>query len=98
VRPNEDTVEIFLRGEFDLSSIHASQEVLEFAAERVAEKRRPVVVDLASLTFFDAAGIKFLVRLETVAGIASTTFCVRNASRDIRRLIEIVGLEKLLRD
>ena len=98
VRHSDSSVEIALRGEFDLSSTDASIEVVEYVTERLAETPRALVVNMSGVTFFDAAGIKFLVRLEATAKLVSTTFDVRNPNRDVRYLLEVVGLSQLLEE
>src|SRR4051812_47299292 len=87
VRHDESRVEVVLRGEYDLSSTDAAERVLEYVADRVAEGPRALVVDLSAITFFDAAGIKFLGRLDSAARLVSSTFQVREPTRDVRRLL-----------
>lgn len=96
VRHDHAHVEVALRGEFDLSSIDASVQIVEYVTECITETPRALIVDLAAVTFFDAAGIKFLVRLAETAKLMSTTFDVRNPTRDVRRLLDVVGLRELL--
>lgn len=87
-----ERIEVELRGEYDLSSADASQLVIELVGDLIDEACRPVIVDLAAVSFFDAAGIKFLRRVDRVARLGSTSLCVRNPSADVRRLLEIVEL------
>jgi anti-anti-sigma factor len=96
VRHNESSVEVSLRGEFDLSSTTASIQVIEYVTERIAEAPRALVVDMSGVTFFDAAGIKFLVRLKDTAKLVSTTFDVRSPRRDVRNLLAVLGLSELI--
>jgi stage II sporulation protein AA (anti-sigma F factor antagonist) len=89
-------VEVEVHGEYDLSSTTASQLVIELVGELVGSTPRPVIVDLSAVSFFDAAGIKFLLRVARIAQLADTTARVRDPNPDVRRLLEIVGLGNLV--
>ena len=94
----EGTVNISIRGEYDLSCAEASERILEQVGELVASTERSIVVDLTHTTFFDAAGIKFILRLEQVGQLASSsiTTTVRCADRHVRQVFELVDLKRLL--
>jgi anti-sigma B factor antagonist/stage II sporulation protein AA (anti-sigma F factor antagonist) len=85
-------VEVEVRGEYDLSCTDASKLVLELVGELIGDKPRPVIVDLAAVSFFDAAGIKFLLRIARIAQLADTSARVRDPNPDVRRLLELLGL------
>ena len=85
-------VEVEVRGEYDIASTDASKLVVEVVGELIGTTPRPVIVDLSAVTFFDAAGIKFLVRLSRVAQLADTTARVRDPNPDVRRLLELLDL------
>ena len=89
-------VEVELRGEYDLSSTGASQLVIELIGELVGTNPRPVIVDLSAVSFFDAAGIKFLLRVAHIAQLADTTARVRDPKPDVRRLFDILGLGDMI--
>jgi anti-anti-sigma factor len=91
-----DMVEVTLRGEFDLSSNDAAQLMLQHVGELIGASPRPIVVEMSDVTFFDAVGIRLLLRLERLASLASTTSTVKNTTPTIRLLLEIVELERLL--
>jgi anti-anti-sigma factor len=94
----EGTVNISIRGEYDLSCAEASERILEQVGELVADTQRGIVVDLTDTTFLDAAGIKFILRLEQVGQLASgsITTTVRCADRHVRHIFELVDLKRLL--
>jgi anti-anti-sigma regulatory factor len=56
------------------------------------------MVDMAQLEFLDAAGIRFVLRLESLARLASTTAVVCDANRNVRRLFTVVDLDRFLVD
>ena len=62
-------------------------------AEQVASEQRPVVVDLADVTFMDSSGLGFLARL---AVDNPTGVRVRNATGLSRELLTITGLTTVL--
>ena len=89
-------LEILVRGEYDLASTDASKLVLQHIGNLVSESPRPVVVDLSDVSFFDAAGVSFLLRVDRVAQLVSKTLSVRDPSPDVRYLLEIVDLSGLI--
>ena len=93
-----ETVEVVVRGEYDLSSTDTSHLVLEHVGNLIGDAPRPVVVDLAGVSFFDAAGISFLLRLDRVARLASTTSSVRQPSAQARLVLDVVGLSDFVGD
>jgi anti-anti-sigma factor len=90
------TVDVSLRGEYDLSSTDTSELVIELVADLLVKTPRPVILDLSAVSFFDAAGIKFLLRVHRVAQLAGTTARVHNPTADVRRLFELVGLSTFI--
>lgn len=97
VHDNAQAVEVHLRGEFDLSSTEASTQVIERVAQSIADRPRPVIVDMSGVSFFDAAGVRVLQRLDRIADLASATMLVANPPRNVCRLLELVGLDDLLK-
>jgi anti-anti-sigma factor len=57
---------------------------------------RNVVLDLTRLADLDAAGIGELVRMYSMMIAANGTFRIAHASRQVRRILDRVGLFKLL--
>jgi anti-anti-sigma factor len=98
VHDGVDSIDVILRGEYDISSDEPSQAVLEVVGELLGYKPRPVAVDLAQLSFIDAAGIRFVLRLERLAEMASTKIRVSDANRNIHRLFAVVDLDRLFDD
>ena len=95
---NDDgaAIAVILDGEFDLSAEAASTQVVEYVGEVAAAAPRPVSIDMSLLTFLDASGIRFVLRLERVATLASTTVEVCGANPDIRHLFTVVELTRFL--
>ncbi len=93
-----DIVEVRLRGEFDLASADAAQLVVEHVGELVGDAPRPIVVEMSDVTFFDAVGLRFLLRLENLATLASTIFKVTKATPETLLLLRIVELDRMLSD
>lgn len=80
-----------VRGEIDA----ASAPVLREAVERVQALEVPVVIDLAGVTFMDSSGLSVLVEATLRAGDAASV-CVRNASEQVLRVLEVTGLDSLI--
>jgi anti-anti-sigma factor len=96
VHDNAHTIEIAMNGEFDVSSVGASQRIIEQVGELVERRSRPVIVDMADLAFLDATGLRFLQRLQRVAKLAATTVRVRDPKPHIEHVLAIVELDPLI--
>ncbi len=53
----------------------------------------PIEVDLADVTFMDSSGLRVLLGLADRAAQAGGTVVILNASKSVRRLLEITKLE-----
>ena len=87
---DRDTVVLALNGELDFSEAHTLAAAL-LAAER--EEPRHLVVDLAELTFIDAAGMRVLVEAARRANNHRRPIMFVEPLREIRRILELVGLD-----
>ncbi len=98
VKNETGAIDVTLRGEFDLSGNDASQFVIEHVGELLDAVPRPIAVEMSAVSFFDAVGIRFLLQLERLAELCSTTSTVRNATPEVRRLLDVVGLQRMLKE
>jgi anti-anti-sigma factor len=96
VRETGRRVQLEIHGEYDLSCADAAKTTSEHVAERLAKEMTTLVVKLSETTFFDAAGIAFLLRLENIARLTSAEYRVEGASTTVRRLLDIVELDHVL--
>jgi anti-anti-sigma factor len=96
VRESGRTVKLEIHGEYDLACGDAAKTSSEHVAERLSREMDTLVVDLSAMTFFDAAGIAYLLRLEHIARIVSADYRVEGANSTVRRLLEIVELDHVL--
>jgi anti-anti-sigma factor len=64
--------------------------------ELLARGRRSILLDLATLTELDAAGVGELVRLYGMANAAQGELWIENAPRGIRTLLDRAGLLDIL--
>ena len=88
-----DVKVIVISGELDLATVHPLTELVA----RVAEKRPTrVVIDMADVTFFSAAGLTALLQArETITGIGGQ-LTVRAPSRITRTVLTITDTDRLL--
>jgi anti-anti-sigma factor len=86
-------VTITLEGEFDLSG---TELFWAYASEALDSQPRSIVVDARGLTFIDSAGLMAIWRARDAADAAGVTLRLSNATRAIRRVVELLGLEDLL--
>ena len=74
---------ILLSGELDMATVRQ----LEKAIAEVMTPGRPVVIDMAALTFIDSSGIGFLARTCQATG-ERVVIC--NPSRQVRLVLELM--------
>lgn len=91
----EDGIRVIaVRGELDLSTAPELEEALE---EAVADGTASVLVDLAECEFIDSTGIALIVkawqRLDRDAGGGEGRVVVCGPNAQVRRVLEITGLE-----
>lgn len=88
-------VTLIVEGELDLSG---TELFWAYASEALGSHPRSIVVDARGLTFVDSAGLMALSRARDAADAAGVAFGVSNATRAVRRVVELLGLEDLLSD
>jgi anti-anti-sigma factor len=86
---------IALDGEVDLASVSAFTAALNRA---VAETDDCVVVDMAGLTFCDAAGLGALAVAHSALARRGRLLTVVNARGQRRRMLALLGMSSLLSD
>jgi anti-anti-sigma factor len=90
VERDRQTAVFTLRGELDISETYTLAEAL-LAAER--EEPQRLVIDLAELTFIDAAGMRVLVEAARRANSRRVPVMFVEPLPEIRRILELVGLD-----
>ena len=88
------TVQIRLRGEFDMSCAERFEDELDGALE---PDTRALIVDLCDLRFVDTTGLTMLIRLgrtTTEDGIEYTVLCREEGA--VRHVLKETGLDGLL--
>ena len=81
-----------LVGEIDLSL----REQAAAALDAVQVAARPVVLDLAGVTFIDSSGVSFLLQCRKVCARDGLAFQVRDVPPRARRTLEVLGLVEVL--
>lgn len=79
---------VVVTGEIDLRTCPELRDAL---TEASAEDGSEVVIDLTQVTFIDSSGISELLR----ASNAGHHLRLRHASRSVRRLFELAGLDQI---
>ena len=80
-------------GELDAASKGQLTRAIEAASAAKA-----VVIDLAGVTYFDAGGLRVLLRARDDAIARGSSFTIRSASRPVRIVFELAGQLDLLDD
>jgi anti-sigma B factor antagonist len=85
---------LVLSGEFDLTAADRVCDAADSLLAAADGKR--LTVDLAAVSFIDAAGLGALVMMSNAAADAGTTLRVRGAPARIAKLLELTGLSEVL--
>src|SRR4051812_21703618 len=80
-------------GELDLASEAQLTNAIEAAGAAHA-----MVIDLAGVTYFDAGGVRVLLRARDDAIARGSSFAIRHVPRPVRRVLELAGQLDLLDD
>jgi anti-anti-sigma factor len=95
----EDTVELALTGELDLSYVAMLREELGRALERASragDAPTRLIVDLRSLTFIDSSGIQVLVAAKRRATQNGVELSLRVGDSPTRRMLSLAGVADFL--
>ncbi len=90
-----DHLEVRVRGEIDLATVHHFEEQLEQAGEAVEEDSR-VVIDLSECTFIDSTGIAVLAKTCKDERPGQSTFRLGATSPVVNRVLDLAGLSGAL--
>lgn len=81
---------VWLRGEHDLSTVHALSDALSRA---IADDDRDLVVDLGKVEFMGASTIGVLVRARQDLQARGRTLTLRDPSRVAARVLDVCGVD-----
>ena len=81
---------VFLGGELDIVS---AETAVGYVRDVIDGRRGPVVVDLRSLEYCDAHGLRALARMSVYAEQSGCPFRLSSPSLSIIRILRITGLE-----
>jgi anti-anti-sigma factor len=84
-----------LRGEVDLAAVEQIQPDLMGV---IAHDRHHLLVDCSALTFIDSSGIAMLLEADRELEADGRHLLIVNVPEVSRRVFEVLGLTKLLRD
>lgn len=85
-------VELAVRGEIDSSTAG----LLGDAIDAAMRPGRPVVLDMQRTTFFDASGLRVLLRALEALDRDPTKLVVRSPSRIVLRVLRATGTDRLM--
>ena len=86
-RSKDGSATVRLAGELDV----ASAGIARRAVEQLGAGTKRIVLDLSRVTFFDAAGIRFLFAAREQASAAGGDLVLRHPSTAVRRALELTG-------
>jgi anti-sigma B factor antagonist len=89
---HEDGGVVRVLGEVDASTCSKLDEMLF-----TLDGSKPASVDLSAVTFMDSSGLRVLIGHHHLRGDDRFGLNIVNPSRPVRRLLEITGLEAVLR-
>lgn len=94
-RSDGKTYRIHVVGEVDMATAPQLKITLLDAIESLAPPHE-IRIDLAGVTFLDAAGVAALIAGRDAAQCCGVGFTVENARGIVRRVLDILGLSQLL--
>ena len=95
ISQDRDATVLAIKGEIDLATVAPFHDLLRWILEDWLIAR--LVVDLADVTFLDARGVATLASGRQLADVRNVDFSVVNCWRTVRRVLEITGVDKMLR-
>lgn len=87
------TVQVRVSGEVDLSVAASFTSQL---TEHCVAPGRPVALDLSALDYADTSALRALVSVTNAARAERQSLTITSASRPVRRVIELTGLDDVL--
>lgn len=88
--PNVDSTMVRVSGEIDVSNAGAFRDAIHLACE----PSRPIVVDMAGVTFIDSSGVSVLIGVARATGEAHAGLVIQDPSPSVRRVLTILGLDE----
>jgi anti-sigma B factor antagonist len=82
---------LVLEGEFDMTG---TASFWSHVSDALAMHSATIVVEARGLTFIDSSGVAALVRARDAAAAAGVPLPVRDPSPPLRRIAELMGLER----
>jgi anti-anti-sigma factor len=95
LRRDGDGATVEVGGEIDLGS---GERLREYALEVMRAQGPYLTVDLADVTFLDCGGLRVLLALRSRARLLGGHLDVVSESAPVRRVLEILGLDKVFTD
>jgi anti-sigma B factor antagonist len=94
VRREGTAVVVVIAGELDVDTSPRLRHVLHDLVR--SQGNRSLVLDVAGLTFIDSSALGVLVTLQRDLTAIDGRLTVRSASRAVRRVFEITGLDRAI--
>jgi anti-sigma B factor antagonist len=88
-----DVAGVAVRGELELATAPELTAALDDAIRR---SRGPFIIDLSTVGFLDSSGISCLVRARALLGRDDRTLGLVCPRGDVRRVLEIAGVDELV--
>ena len=85
--------EFNLIGEVDISNAHYFKQQLE---DSLAEKKQNIIIDLSELTYIDSTGLGVIIGVYGTIKKEGLTIKVLNPRENVKKLLNISGLDKIL--
>lgn len=90
----KDRAVVSVVGEVDLES---ASRLGDRALEALRDVSPHLAIDLSGVTFMDSTGIKVLLSIQRRADLASGSFAIAAATRPVRRILSLTGLDQTFR-
>lgn len=91
----DNTLEIKLFGEIDHHNAKKARQGIDNLIENNVPKR--LYLDLSDITFCDSSGLGLVMGRMKKASLYGTAFVIRNPSPAVNKILNIAGMDKLLK-
>ncbi|HYM69915.1 MAG TPA: STAS domain-containing protein [bacterium] len=91
---SETTNVVTVRGEIDLSNVHALEEVCDLG---LMSSSLPLIVDLSHVGYIDSTGLNTLIKVHERCHVRRVEFAVAFTSRLMWRIFSVLSLQEKIR-
>lgn len=90
----ETTTVVTVRGDVDLSNVHALEEICD---QGLRSSSLPLIVDLSHVAYIDSTGLNTLIKVHERCHVRRVEFAITFTSRLMWRIFSVLSLQEKMR-